>query len=157
MTSAARASAMPAPRPRSQKPCSNSVSDAPARPASTSQLSMRFSESTALGGCARSNGFCMAPCLSISADSRTRLELPLDQFREVAQQLKLSAVEISRPVVDNAKGAGVGAVFQRQGCPRVEADAGLAGHQWIVGKSIIRERILHVQHVIAQDGMSAEG
>src|SRR5437870_3465707 len=36
---------MPAPRQWSQKPCSDSVSDAPARPAWTSQLSMRFSES----------------------------------------------------------------------------------------------------------------
>ena len=43
-----RESAMPASRQRSQKPCSDSVSDAPARPASTSQLSMRFSESTVI-------------------------------------------------------------------------------------------------------------
>jgi hypothetical protein len=74
------------------------------------------------------------------------LELPLDQFREVAQQLELSIVETSRPVVD-AQGCLRECRLQR-GAP---AKSGREARrcQWIVGKSIIRRRILHLQHVIS--------
>jgi 3-oxoacyl-[acyl-carrier protein] reductase len=68
----------------------------------------------------------------------------------------LFVVEQSRPVVDHAEGAGLGAVGEREWRAGVEADPRVVGDEWVVGEALVGQGVGHLHDSFAQDRMGAQ-
>src|SRR5581483_9529050 len=91
------------------------------------------------------------------AGTAAELELGHDMPAENAQCALLILAQCARDVVDDAERAERVAVRSNKGRAGVEADARLAGHQRVVGKALVFERVGNDEEVLVQNGVRAEG
>ncbi len=82
--------------------------------------------------------------------------LPLNQPSQVSQQLNFHLVQVARPGVNQAQGAGRGPVGQCQGVSGIKTDAWFSDHQRVICKTGVEEGIANDHDFRVKDGMGAE-
>ncbi len=78
------------------------------------------------------------------------------RLRQLGELELLLFAELARRAVDHAQRAQALAAGQHQRRAGVEADAGLAGDQRVVGEARIGARVGHGHHIALEDGVGAE-
>ena len=96
-------------------------------------------------------------CDRAEAADPAQFQLPHHQVGHRLQLIELGTLKPARLLIDHAERAEVVAFGRTQGSTRIEADPGLLEHEWIGGEALIRTGVGHHQHLIAGDGMGAEG